>query len=478
MSKPNPLYAFLHTQNFLNFLLKSDRFSANYYFHELPLSENPTTFQINDHAERVVSHHLSVYENIEEDTGFGSEYHYSICLEKRTIHVYFDEQDGVLKSTVRKDGHATDKKLSDVISAEEQILVDELIENYALPTVNKLRSQQRTLIKRLKQDYQELLHLINEQIYTASEQISDNLILIQRAISLGEEILRLSNKPGAIRGSTHSLRRMADRLQKLLKKPALEDIVSSEVSKRTETSLEHSSETDLAEQLPSAMPENKSLRIEKQPAQDSVTDKFQQAYAFAKQKWVELNGVTDIEQKIAIFLNFNEYLRELLIASNLLLSSAKDKKTDHRILCNAELGLACMQADYQQLGAELLNRCFEEPELFERHALSLALYTPMQSVTIIQDLIQRDDANALAFFLKHGKVSMNACLSHDDETTRLTLLTSAFRSQSLKCFILLLQQNANSAVLLNGLPLAHILLELPFDDPFYNAFLQHCRAYA
>ncbi len=167
-------------------------------------------------------------------------------------------------------------------------------------------------------------------------------------------------------------------------------------------------------------------------------------------------------------------MRELFITSNTIINLSKNEKIEPKIINRAELGIDSFQANYQILGETLLTHCLQQTELFAQ-AISLKNYAPLVYYEILEQAIENDKPEVLAFLLEHGKIAINSYRLQEGSNRGLALLSSAFQSQSLSCFILLLQHNASSAVLLGDLPLAHVLLQLPVDNPFYSAFFQHCK---
>lgn len=491
--KTNPFYNYLKKHQSASVQQKKDSHGSDFLLIALESPAAYFTFDYNEISLTFIEHHLSVYAEIKDDIGFASIYHYTVRFDSHTLHVYFNEHGEDINATIEQNDTKKITVLNDLFDDTNDNLMSIrfIFDEKVRMKVQSWHTQHSFMVDGMTKKYQSNLEELKGALFDASEKISENIQSIRNMIKDAEQLLLISYQPQFAKKTLPRLQRYLNIYQQI--KQNMQPQGPSTVGiKQTAVA------TEVATDLPSTISRPDSPVISKRPSsnkpsskkkksastytvkKDNAIKNFEQAYHTYIEKWTAFTDCSDFAEKIKLF---EEIGKEHLIALNSTAVILQDSliypnATNERLLLNrSHLDVDLYQEKYKKTGIDLLLACLQTPELLATHGETLKTFTSSLSYTHLEMKIRQQNIPALTFLLEHGSFKINRVLIQpkSKKGSALAPLCAAYKYNNPTLFELLLNNNASCMTLYEGLPLAHTLLQLHANSPFYQAFLTHYR---
>jgi hypothetical protein len=153
----------------------------------LSLNELPkaTEFHYQGAPLRFIEHHLTVFKETNDEVGFNSHSHYTICFESHTIHVYFQENGAFITATIQNNELQEITVLNDFFD-KDFFSIHVVLEKNIKPFLLDLIDQHAKVSHDLKSNYLTDITEFKESLFDSSEDISQHLNTVQRLIKKAE----------------------------------------------------------------------------------------------------------------------------------------------------------------------------------------------------------------------------------------------------------------------------------------------------
>ena len=418
----------------------------------LPLQEKNIHFN---------EHHVTVYKTIDEQIGFESLYHYTAISESSKLHVYFDEKDRIISVILSEnDGENIDLSHELLSESNNLQLVNATIDKQMRPVIQYLRTQHLTELDTQKNNYIRSIEHINAQLFYSSEDIAGNIKLIKEAKKQGEKLLPISYQTSFLRKTLTFLDHTAIALRTIPKEAS--SISTAITSKDAVDNKSVATTISNKKTKAKAKEKTKSVTIRASKAVQQELKEFEEAYARYQTKWKSFLDCSAIENRLELFTELRDDLSYLHGLD--LLNSENERKSISE--CNTDLNIALLQEKYSITGSELLSTFLQTGQaLSDEQEEILKDFVELISTAQKEAIIMGQNLAALKFLLTHDNANTNNfSVKFDDEW--LSPLCAAYKHGNHDMFELLLQHNASAMAILDDLPLAHTILQLPVADKF------------
>lgn len=472
MTTPNPLYQYLLQlkQSNQNCQAQVWQEKSHYFLHELSLPKGSMLY-INEKKWVVQEHHISVYAVIDDGVGFQSLYHYTAtCLDAK-LHIYFNAKDEPIEVMLTHD--RGDTRLTHLLNDDNPELLGSFfkIEQQIGAVIQPLRAQQDFEIDSIKTIYTAQLENIKRSLFEQSEQIEENLNLIEDAIKRGESLLLISYEKKFLKQTLKYLHQDKKLFLELLSMPT-------------------PSLLSVADDSPSstlqAVSSSKPRSLKKAPKQplsltSRVTPDMVESFRHAQDKylaaWHVFNTCSSLSEKLKLFNQLGHHdLRELNSHALGLLDrlESASKKEEKELVCKVDLEVGVLQESYTITGVNLLLQCLQPAETrwLEQYSGMFKNFVTMLTREQVESTILEQNLPALTFLLNHSAFNLNHYLVKIEKDQLLSPLCAAYKFKNVPMFKLFLNHKASCMASYIDLPLAHTLLQLEANDPFQLCFLK------
>ncbi len=484
MKKSNPFYQYLLKQHHTSLLSKKDLHDNKYLIIQLA----PTTrckLDYNGKTWTFTEHHISVYADIEEDVGYESLYHYTATCDHDKLHIYFNKRNEPIAVTLTEHDSQQTTTLTHLLkdTATELLPIKFVIEQQIQPIIQPLRAQQLAEINTLQTEYTKKLDDIETGLFDDSENVEANLRCIRRATNLGNRLLLISYKKKFLDTTLRYLHQCEKTLSQAQSASAKSrSKQTTPLASLAFTESKTSGATVASKRTVPKQPRTEKMRASAIKLLDttailSITTSFENTYNHYLTMWGTFEACAELSHKLELFKQLGQYLPALHAAGLELLSELEAPSTaaEKILVHKADLGINLVQEAYTKAGVNLLLQCLQPTGVtaLEPYEEMLEKFADLLPSTQIESAIRQQNLPALAFLLKHTKISINYYLIKDKNGIWLSPLCAAYKYGNVGMFELLLKHNASCMASYQGLPLAHTLLQLGARDQFQQLFLNH-----
>jgi hypothetical protein len=471
--KSNPFYYYLVRYLAKNIQEKIDTHGNNYLILPLAPVSTDSKFYFQNTPLEFIDHHLTVYQEIHNEIGFNSYSHYTIRFESHTIHIYFQANGDLIKATIENHEQQEMRILNDLLD-QDLFHIHVFLEKNVKPYLLDLIDQHTRLLHEHKKNYLSEISEFKNSLFIDSEDISKNSHMVKNLIKKGEGLKLISFQRNFFSTTLSYLQNCQSTLSKLVQLPKA-------ISKKNKlTSLEPMIPIDTTAgpvhvESSSSIKKRSPLKAQHSLLVSEDLIAFEDAYQQYIQAWASLESSNE---ELALKINyFSSIVQDLLIRLSqnaLVLSQQIDSSNPQsQLICRkTDLDVSLFQEKFNQYGLSLLMKCFTSPDLLDQYKDCLKHFVKYLNHTQLEEMIHLHQIPAIKFILDHSDFNLNVLrIRTKSKKRKLSPLCAAYHDNNLELFETLLTYKASALSLYNDMPLAHVLLQLELNNPFYRSFV-------
>ena len=474
MKKNNPFYHYLTKYQKALIQSKTNVHGEDYLLLPLEAVSKAIKFHYQGAPLRFIEHHLTVFKETNDEVGFNSHSHYTICFQSHTIHVYFQENGAFITATIQNNELQEITVLNDFFD-KDFFNIHLVLEENIKPFLLDLIDQHAKVSHDLKSTYLTDITELKQSLFDSSEDISKNLNTVQRLIKKAESLKSMIFTQSFLSQTLSYLNSCKITLEGIIQ---LRKVTKVKATAASIKSIEAVAETPTLTKVQLRSVDKSGHKLKAQTAQlfSQNSRDFEIAYQRYEAAWSSLESSQEVLScQLKLFSEIVS--RELLIDLNqkaLILSLQIDPGEPSLQLLSrqANLDISLFQEKFNQYGVSLLLDCLKSKELLVKHTHVLKNFVEHLNHSHLEEVIRLKNIPAIEFLLKNGEFNLNN-LRIKRRKSKLSPLCDAYRLNNLELFEILLKYKASPMFLYEDMPLAHVLLQLQASDPFYKIFMVH-----